>query len=101
MAIHKSAYTGVYADNHQEFICDYRSDIDMLPTQNSGKDKCPTSSKAFVIEDSSKWMLNSEGVWKQILNSGSGGSSGGGDIGDIGIATDGEVDSMLNDVFSN
>lgn len=90
MAIHKSAYTGVYADNHQEFICDYRTDINMLP-------KCPPSSRAFVVEDSSKWIQNSEGIWKEIVSSSSGGTS----VGDVSVATDSEVDSMLDDVFSN
>ena len=97
MAIHKSAYTGVYSDNHQEFICDQASDINSLPTQHTTPAKCPTGSKAFVIEDSSRWMLNSEGLWKQIF-SGSGGSSGGG-IGNDSIATDEEVDAALDDVF--
>lgn len=99
MAIHKSAYTGEYADNHQEFICDNRSDIAMLPTQTSGRDKCPTASKAFVIEDSSNWMLNSEGVWRQIFISGSGGSTG--TVDDVDVATDNEVESMLDEVFLN
>lgn len=98
MAIHKSAYAGVFADNHQEFICDYLSDIDLLPTQKNTEKRCPTGSKAFVIENSSRWMLNSEGLWKQIFTSGSGGA-GEGTGGDIDIATDEEVDSALNDVF--
>lgn len=97
MAIHKSAYTGVYADNHQEFICDKRNDIAMLPTQTSDKDKCPVNSKAFVIDDSSRWILNSEGIWKEIFSSVSGGTSGGSEIK---IATDSEVSAMLNDVFN-
>lgn len=102
MAIHKSAYTGMYVDNHLEFICDYRTDIHTLLTQDSNKDKCPTGSKAFVIEDSSRWILNSEGIWKEIFTSGSGGSSGSsGEIGKDSIATDSEVGSMLDDVFSN
>lgn len=72
MAIHQNTYTGVYVDNHQEFTCDYRRDVEALPTQTSGENRCPMSSEAFVIEDSSKWMLNSEGVWTEIFVSGSG-----------------------------
>lgn len=95
MAIHKSAYTGVFSDNHQEFICDFISDVNSLPKQSGSEDKCPTGSKAFVIEDSSKWILNSEGNWIQVLT-GSGGSGG---TGGLGIATNEEVDAVLNDVF--
>ena len=94
MAIHKSAYTGVFTDNHQEFVCDYLADIGSLPTQNAEERKCPTGSRAFVIEDSTKWVLNSSGEWVQIYSGGSGGG-----INDLNIATDEEVDSMLNDVF--
>ena len=57
MAIHERAYTGVYPDNHREFVCDFTSDVDSLPTQQRGRDYCATSSTAFVIEDSSKLMV--------------------------------------------
>lgn len=66
MAIVKKTYKGTPLDCQQEFVCDYRSDVDSLPTQNTDKDKCPTGSTAFVIDDSSVWMLNSEGHWKEI-----------------------------------
>lgn len=66
MAIVKKTYKGTHLDYHQEFTCDSRADIDNLPTQNTVKDKCPTGSTAFVIDDSSIWMLNSLGVWKEI-----------------------------------
>ena len=97
MAIHERAYTGVYPDNHREFVCDFTSDVDSLPTQQRGRDYCSTSSVAFVIEDSSKWMLNSEGQWVQVYGSG----SGSGSEFDIDIATDEEVNSMFEDVFGN
>lgn len=96
MSIHKSICTGVYVDNHQEFICDERSDILLLPTQITTKDKCPTGSKAFVIDDCSKWILNSKGVWKEIIIENSSSIDG-----EINIATDSEINSMLDDVFSN
>ena len=97
MAIHKRVYTGAFPDNHLEFVCDFTSDVGLLPTQQRGNDYCPTSSVAFVIEDSSKWMLNSEGQWVQVYGSGSGSGS---EI-DIDIATDEEVNSMFDDVFGN
>ena len=46
--------------NQTDFICDERSDIDILPTNISW------GSTAFVIDDSSVWMLNSKGIWKEI-----------------------------------
>lgn len=59
MAIVKKTYKGTHLDCQQEFVCDYRTDIDNLLKQNTEKDKCPTGSTAFVIDDSSVWMLNS------------------------------------------
>lgn len=66
MAITKKTYKGTPLDCQQEFVCDTRADVDNLPTQFTDKDKCPTGSIALVIDDSSVWMLNSEGVWKDI-----------------------------------
>lgn len=66
MSINKKTYKGVYVDLIQEFICDTRADISNLPNQNTSPDRCVFGSTAFVIEDSSVWMLNSEGDWKEI-----------------------------------
>lgn len=88
---------GVYMKNIHEYRCDYKTDIDSLPTQTTRPNKCATGSVAFVIEDSSKWMLNGEGKWTKITASNTGGSSSGIDLD---IATDEEVDTMLDDVFS-
>lgn len=66
MAIVKKTYKGTHLDCQQEFVCDARADVSNLPTQNTEKDRCPTGSTAFVIDDSSVWMLNSSGVWKEI-----------------------------------
>lgn len=66
MAINKKTYKGTYVDNLQEFVCDTRADIENLPTQFTDVDKCPFGSTAFVIEDSTVWMLNSEGRWIEI-----------------------------------
>lgn len=93
MAIHIRANKGVYADSHQEFICDYLSDAANLPVS-----RCVTGSTAFVIDGGIRLILNSKGKWVQFASSGS--SSGGGTIDESNIATDEEVDDMLNDVFS-
>lgn len=66
MAIVKKTYKGTHLDCQQEFVCDARADVSSFPTQNTEKDRCPTGSTAFVIDDSSVWMLNSSGVWKEI-----------------------------------
>lgn len=66
MAINKMSYKGTYINNHQEFTCDYRSDIEDLPTQYTDNNRCVTGSTAFVIDDSSVWMLNSNGEWIEI-----------------------------------
>lgn len=66
MAITKKTYKGSPLDCHQEFVCDYRNDVNNLPTQNTEKDKCPSGSTALVIEDSSVWILNSLGEWKEL-----------------------------------
>lgn len=97
MAIHIKANKGVYPDNHEEFICDYLTDVAKLPTTG-----CVPGSEAFIIEDSSNLMLNNAGVWKKITKATSGGgtSSGGGTIDESNIATDEEIEYMLNEVFS-
>lgn len=97
MAIHIKANKGVYPDNHEEFICDYLSDVAKLPTTG-----CIPGSEAFVIEDSSSLMLNNAKVWKKITKavSGGGSSSGGCTIDESYIATDEEIEDMLNEVFS-
>lgn len=96
MAIHIKANKGVYPDNHEEFICDSLSDIAKLPTAG-----CIPGSEAFVIEDSSNFMLNNANVWKKIIKvTSDGGASGGDTIDESNIATDEEVENMLDEVFS-
>lgn len=63
MAFKRKAYKGVMEDTNQEFVCDTESDISNLPTD------APQGSSAFVISDSSTWMINSSGVWTQITAS--------------------------------
>jgi hypothetical protein len=46
-----------------EYVADTTSDINDLPTDMS---KVSAGSTCFVIEDSSVYMLNSQGEWKQI-----------------------------------
>ena len=66
MAFHKTTYKGMHLDCHQEFVCDTRNDISSLPSLDGEHDRCPFGSTAFVIEDSSLWMLDSFGFWKEI-----------------------------------
>lgn len=56
----------VYIKNHHEYMCDTRDDIANLPTMNSQPVHCEFGSTAFVISDSSIWMLNSENKWVEI-----------------------------------
>ena len=55
----------IYA-NHHEYVCDLRTDVLSLPTSKSSPHKCGFGSTAFVIEDSSIWMLNSDDEWKEV-----------------------------------
>jgi len=61
-------YKGVSVGVDEEFVCDTQSDLASLPTDSA------QGSSAFVIEDSSTWMINSSGQWIQTI------ISGGGDI---------------------
>lgn len=102
MAATKVSYKGTYVDTHQEFVCDTVEDIANLPTQFTVGDTCPMGSKALVISDGSEWRLNSQGKWVKLPNNnGSGGSSGGGSIDNDNIATDEEIEEMLDEVFPN
>ena len=72
----------------KKFIVDLTSDIQTLPTD------CSAGSTAFVIEKSSRYMLNNNKQWVKIQsNSGSssGGGEGGGDDPDTEIIYDGGV----------
>ena len=60
MAFKRKTYKGVYEDGNQYFVCDELSDIQNLPHD------AEMGSMAFVIEDSSVYMINSLGVWKEI-----------------------------------
>lgn len=57
MAIRKRKYMDHHVDTYQEFICDYLSDIADLPTN------CAAGSAAYVLEDWSIWVIDSQGVW--------------------------------------
>ena len=64
----KKKYKGICVDTDEAFVCDTRSDITNLP------DGLPQGSSAFVIEDSTTWMIDSSGQWQQTI------VGGGGDI---------------------
>ena len=56
----------------KKFVVDFETDIAELPTN------CTPGSSAFVIENSSAYMLNNNRKWVKInLDTGNGGSSGG------------------------
>lgn len=59
MAVRKRIYMDHHVDTYQEFVLDHRSDVTDLPTN------CASGSAAFVIEDWSIWIIDSEGVWHE------------------------------------
>jgi hypothetical protein len=65
-----SANRNKIAYDVKRFVIDFTSDIPLLP-----KD-CAAGSTAFIIENSTRYMLNSNGQWVLIRNSGSGGEGG-------------------------
>lgn len=70
MAITRKTYKGNYTDENEVFVCDTISDLSLLPTD------APQGSSAFVIEDSTTHMIDSDGVWTEVQM----GSSGGGSV---------------------
>jgi len=68
----RKKYKGTPVDTDEEFICDTQADLASLPTD------AKQGSSAFVIEDSTMWMINSSGQWIQTIIGGGGGGGGGG-----------------------
>lgn len=64
MAFKRKTYKGMFVDTDECFVCDTASDIQNLPTD------CQQGSTAFVIEDSTMYMINSQGSWIQIESTG-------------------------------
>lgn len=60
MAFKRKTYKGICDDTDEHFVCDTAADIDNLPVTS------PQGSTAFVIEDSTLWMINSQGEWIEI-----------------------------------
>lgn len=54
--------SGVTNGYLQSFNADKRKDIETLPVPPD----CKAGSDCLVIEDGSVWMLNSEGIWKEL-----------------------------------
>ena len=79
-----SANRNKIAYDVKRFVIDFTSDIPLLP-----KD-CAAGSTAFIIENSTRYMLNNNGQWVLIRNSGgsSGGGNGGGGEGGDDVITD-------------
>lgn len=75
-----SANRNKVAYDIKRFIVDLTSDIQTLPTD------CSAGSTAFVVENSSRYMLNNNKQWVKIQtssgSSGEGGEGGGGGDGD-------------------
>ena len=99
--------------NYRYFICDYISDIKKLPKFGIEGEKqeddtisslpCSYGSVCLCLEDSSKWILSkATNEWKSVnISGGNSGSSSGssGDINPKDIATDTEVDEVLDSIF--
>lgn len=58
---------------YREFICDYESDIQDLPTD---REKISVGSKALIVETKKVYILNNVREWKEISGYNSSGSSG-------------------------
>lgn len=56
MAFKQIKYSGRYVVGAYTYVCDERTDMTSLPTT-------PAGSRAAVIADGSKWILNSSGTW--------------------------------------
>ena len=70
MAFKRKTYKGVYEDTNEHYVCDTTEDVAFLPTDSV------IGSTAFVIENSTRWMINSRGEWVQILVGEEGGGGG-------------------------
>lgn len=70
MAFSVQEYGGNPTKMCRFFLCDTRSDIASLPTNSSSSadfpNGTPPNSSAFVIADSSVWILSNAGVWSEI-----------------------------------
>lgn len=62
MAISATSIQGNGVAKYYEFVADKQSDVASLP----GLEKCAPGSTCFVIENSSVWMMKTDGVWKEI-----------------------------------
>lgn len=90
---------------YREFTCDTVADIEKLPTSvqrgtgstnKTDNSSCAIGSKAFVIDGAREYMLGHDNVWHDITkNSGTSAPSETADI-----ATNEEVNEMLNDLFT-
>ena len=70
MAFSVNYYNNVPTNPIRSFLCDARSDIANLPTNNTTASPfehgTPIGSTAFVIADSSVWVLSNAGQWVEI-----------------------------------
>lgn len=57
--------------NYSEFICDYESDIQNLPTSKKvGTDGvvCSVGSKALILDTKKLYILTNQDEWKEFLD---------------------------------
>lgn len=70
MSVSVYEYRDQPVDPIRTFLCDYRADINTLPTQTVFTDEyphgTPSGSKAIVSADGSVWILNNAGEWVEM-----------------------------------
>lgn len=79
---------------YSEFLCDTVADIADLPTTKKTDQygtACCAGSKAYVVDNGAKYILNHNDEWKLIPSSGNNSSSGETTITDDMIATQDEA----------
>ena len=84
--------------NYSEFVCDSDADVASLPT--TANKECAVGSMAFVPSTGNTYVLNGSGEWIQSQYSG-GGGGGGKYVPDEDVATDEDIDEMIDDVFGD
>lgn len=79
--------------NAADFLCDYESDVANLPTNRGA------GSKAYVIENGNRYILNNQHQWVLQPASSSGGSGSGSTPGEGDIVVLGESSASGDDII--
>ena len=95
MASSVTSTSGVVEYGVKNYVLDSKQDLDKLRTTDK------MGSTAYIITDQKWYILSGEKKWEPYSPcSGGGSSGGGGDVDpDLDIATQEEVDEMIDDVF--